>query len=101
MAISVWPHKVEEPLAVGSKLDYLVDWQSDGWLETGEHIADSTWAIEGPATLMADTNTAGVATAWIVATAAGTVRLTNAIVTDSLPIAREDRRTLIIKVKVR
>jgi hypothetical protein len=100
-AISVWPHKVEEPLAVGSELDYLVDWRGDGWLEDDENIVDSTWVVDGPATLLTDTNTTGVATAWIEATAAGTVRLTNSIVTDSLPLPRKDSRTLVIKLKVR
>jgi hypothetical protein len=100
-AISVWPHKVEEPLAVGSERDYLIDWRGDGWLETDENIVDSTWVVEGPAALLSVTYTTGVATAWIAATAAVTVLLTNSITTDSMPLPRKDSRTLVIKLKVR
>lgn len=99
--ISSWPHKVVEPLALGATLDYLIDWRSDGWLEEEENIVNSTWVVTGPATLLTDTNTPSVATAWIEATATGTIRLTNIILTDSLPLAREDSRTLVIKVRVR
>jgi hypothetical protein len=100
-AISLWPHKVEEPLAVGSTLDYVIALRADGWLVEGESIAAVSWAVDGPATLATSTFTADVGTAWVTATGAGTIRLTGTFTTDSLPLPRVDSRTLVIKAKVR
>jgi hypothetical protein len=95
-AISTWPHKVTEAKDPEAVLDYVIDWSD--WLAVGEVLVDSTWAIEGDAVLGVDQFTDTTATAWV-SGGTTTFRLTNSITTSSVPVPRQDQRTLVIKVK--
>jgi len=96
MTISVWPHKVDEPKDPDAVLDYVIDWSD--YLAVGEVIVSSIWVIVGDATLDLSTYTDTAATAWV-SGGTTTFRLTNSVTTNSLPVARKDDRTLVIKVK--
>jgi len=96
MAITEWPHKVPEPKDPNAVLDYVIDWSD--YLAVGETLVSSSWQLSGDAVLETDTNTDTTATAWVSGGTA-TFRLTNSITTSSLPVARQDQRTLVIKVK--
>jgi hypothetical protein len=95
-AISTWPHKVPEAKDPEAVLDYVIDWSD--WLAAGEVVVDSIWTLEGDAVLGVDTFTDETATAWV-SGGTTTFHLTNSITTSSVPVARQDQRTLIIKVK--
>ena len=94
--ISTWPHKVTEPKDPDAVLDYLIDWSD--WLEVGETITSSEWEMAGDALIVTDTNTDTTTTVWVSGGSA-TFKVTNAITTSSVPVARQDNRTLVIKVK--
>ena len=96
MAISTWPHKVDQPKDPEAVLDYVIDWSD--YLAIGETLVASEWALAGDAVLGIDTFTDTLATAWV-SGGTTTFRLTNYITTSSTPVARRDQRTLVIKVK--
>ena len=94
--ISTWPHKVPEVKDPNAVLDYVIDWSD--WLEVGETILSSEWAMNGDATIAHNTYTDTVATVWVSGGTA-TFTVTNSITTTSVPVARQDDRSLTIKVK--
>lgn len=49
--------------AVGSKLDYSVDWSS--WLETDEVISSSTWSVDSTVTLSLEAINGGVTSVFV------------------------------------
>lgn len=95
-AISTWPHKVPEAKDQDAVLDYVIDWSD--YLAVGEVLVNSEWSLDGDATLVTDTFTDNTSTAWV-SGGTTTFRLTCSITTSSVPVARQDDRTLVIKVK--
>lgn len=95
-AIAVWPHKVETPKDPEAVLDYILDWSD--WLAAGEIITASSWTMDGDATLLLNAFSDTTATVGV-SGGTTTFRLTNSITTNSVPLARQDQRTLIVKVK--
>ncbi len=98
MAIEVtqWPHKVETPFDPNEVKDYKIDWSDV--LADGESVADSSWTAVG-ANIESQSFTSTSATVFISYSEGTTITITNHIVTDNTPAAREYDRTLIIKVK--
>lgn len=76
-------------------LDYGVDWTK--WLGV-DNIASSEWSVPTGITLVADELTAKTATVWLSGGTAGqSYRITNRVVTSSVP-ARVDERSMTIRV---
>lgn len=98
MAIEVtqWPHKVETPFDPNEVKDYKIDWSDV--LANGESISMSSWLATG-GTVVSSSFTTTSATVFISYSEGATITITNHIVTDNTPTAREYDRTLIIKVK--
>jgi len=103
MAIDVkstaWPYKVKEPIDSGAVLNYGIDWSD--WLPTGATIQTATWTVTGGA---ADHSAIveGVTYVWLSVTpGATTVAATVHITLDTVPVALEDERTLLLTVKER
>lgn len=94
--ISTWPYKVAEPKDPNAVLDYLIDWSD--WLGVGETLLSSEWAMNGDATVVRATHTDTTATVWV-SGGTGTFTVTNSITTTSVPVARQDDRSLVIKVR--
>jgi len=92
----------EFDFAVGSTLDYGLDWKSKGWLDIGELIATSTWvASSTDITLSLSQNIAGITSVFVTGGVVGTVyKITNTIVTDAAN-PRTDSRTITLSCKVR
>ena len=68
----------------GEKLDYIVDWTTKNWLETGETIVTSTWSVETGVTDSDESNTTTTATIFIAGGTLGeTYILTNTITTSN------------------
>lgn len=90
----------KDPSAV---LDYGFDWTERDWLEAGETITASTWAItepsgEDPILLVEDSETSDTTTTtiWLSAGTVGkTYSVTNHITTSA---GRQDDRTFKVKV---
>jgi hypothetical protein len=50
----------------GERLDYTIDWQIDGYLETGETISTSTWTVASGITQFGSATATGTsATIWL------------------------------------
>jgi hypothetical protein len=97
MAISRWPHTLKVPKDPDSVLDYRLSW--DDWLEESEQIVSSTWTLSDGEEVESSF-TARETTLWISGGTEGEeLSMTNHIVTDSLPVAREEDRTLIVLVE--
>jgi hypothetical protein len=83
----------------GSRLDYTFDWSA--WLPSGDTIASHTVTVTGGST-DADSEAAGIVTAWVTVPAAApdgaAVQITCAIVTTG---GREDSRRLLLQVQRR
>jgi len=79
-------------------LDYVVDWNTGGWLD-GDTIATSTWSAETGLTIDSETETTTAATVWLSGGTSDEVYIvTNQIVTAagrtaerSFRLAVEDR----------
>lgn len=90
----------KDPAAI---LDYTRTW--DKWLQSGETITVSTWAIAGDDVALtlgtggrAATNDTTTATCWLLGGTVGvTYTVTNHIVTNASP-AREDERSFEITI---
>lgn len=98
MSITRWPHRVPDPFDPDAVLDYKIDWSD--WLVAGETIVDSEWLVEG-VTVVSDAFSPSDTTVWVSEATANSFSLTNRITTNSVPVARVDDRTLIIKVASR
>lgn len=87
--------------APGADLDYGFDWRENGWLETGETVATSTWSVQ-PAgvTLSRQQIAQGAITSVFVAGGSNGRQyvLTNAIETN---MGRVDSRTIRLSCKTR
>lgn len=96
---SSWPYKVKEPIDPKAVLNYGIDWTD--WLPTDALIDTSTWVAVG-GTVEHSTHADGIAYVWVSSGVVGsTITLTNHIVLDTVPVALEDERTLLLKVKDR
>ena len=80
-------------------LDYAIDWSA--WLDTGETLTASTWAIAPSGGITqtgapaASFTAAGVATIWLTGGTAGTLyKVTNHITTSA---GRQDDRSITIR----
>lgn len=103
MAIDVkstaWPHRVKEPMDSGAILDYALDWSV--WLPEGSTIMEATWVVVGGAAV-SSTIIGSQTKVWLSVTPGSTeVQATVHITLDTVPVALEDERTLILKVKER
>ena len=80
-----------------AKLDYVFDWTE--WLATvGDTIASHTITVPTGLTLVSSTQNAGVIVAWLSGGTLGqTYKVTCHIVTVSTP-AREDERSIYVKI---
>lgn len=78
-------------------LDYGCDWSE--WLDAGETITASSWAVPLGLTLESADHTGTLAVAWLSGGATGNVyRVTNRVTTSA---GRTDERTLLIYVEER
>lgn len=98
MLIANWPYQTRGPIDPDAILDYEIDWSD--WLEIGEVIVDATWTVTG-AEVEASSFTSVSAKVWLKNATGKLVQATVHITTNSLPVARQDDRTLIIPVKQR
>ena len=82
----------------GARLDYTLDWGTDGWLGS-DTIASVSWTVPSGLTTNLNTNTTTTATIWL---ASGTVN-TDYTVTCQITTAagRVDERSLLIQVRQR
>jgi len=87
----------KDPQAI---LDYTIDWSS--WMAPGDSIAQSDWAADSAdITLGLNISDDTTATVWVSGgTARRSYRLTNHIVTSSIP-PREDDRSIILRIRDR
>lgn len=77
-----------------SVLDYTIDWSV--WLDDGDVITASTWAVPAGISAVVDTNGTTYATVWLTGGTIGTgYRVTNHITTSD---GREDERSLRIVI---
>jgi len=90
--------------APGSTLDYSLDWGS--WLQAGEIIVGSTWAITpsqapqtGDATIQQSAVVIAITTAWLQAGVVGVQYTVTNTVTTSL--GRVDERSILVDVENR
>lgn len=92
----------EFDFAVGSTLDYGLDWSTKGWLASGESIATSSWvASSAEIVLSLSQNASGITSIFVSGGVVGTVyKITNTIVTDATN-PRTDSRTITLSCKVR
>lgn len=78
--------------APSSKLDYGFDWKTLGWLETGETITSSSWAIPSNLIKSDERNVNGVTSVMIDGGVSGTsYTITNTITTSN---SRIDSRSI-------
>lgn len=90
--------RYEKVKTVGDTLDYVFDWVTYNWLDTGELITGSVWSASTGITVVTSSNTTTTTTIWVSGGTVGeTYVLTNTITTDNSP-ARIVVKRLYMKV---
>lgn len=90
--------RYEKVKTVGDTLDYVFDWTTKDWLDTGELITSSVWAASTGIKVDSSSNTTTTTTIWVSGgTKEETYVLTNTITTDNSP-ARIVVKRLYMKV---
>lgn len=88
----------ELEISPNAKLDYGFDWQSKGWLASGETVITSTWET-GSLTASSPQNNGTVTSVLVEGAVTGnSYKITNTIVTS---VGRRDSRTITLSCKNR